>query len=701
MIRRDKAKKQHEVRQGTLRRLARDESGNVMIIMAAAIIPILAIVGGATDMSRIYMAKTRLQSACDAGVLAGRRAIPGTVYTQAARDRAQNIFNFNFPDGAMTAENIVFTTQANATLEVSGNASLTLPTTIMTAFGFEDTNISVTCNADIQVPNIDIMMVLDVTGSMSRCPDGNNIGIDGCVANNSRIVNLRSAVRNFYNTLEIERVNSPRSVFRYGFVPYSQTVNASQIFTQSPVAASGQLGLDNIADTHTYQSRVANFATPQITPVLDRPSGSPTIDYETYSKVGSNISATTTPLATPTPTPMSSGDCDNYEINNTFTIDNGTNSGTVFNPSVSGNTVFVQGSTYSSAPPTTGDYSRIIYSAATSRTGWNNGNNEGNYRNCTRKRTIQAFRESNRTVFKFTNWIYRPVNYDTSQYKNNIGLRYTSAINTNTASVQVSGIYDMFNLARVPNQTGLTTSTATWNGCLEERPTVSSTSFSPVPDGAFDLDFTTAGTNANTRWRPMMSSLVFQRADQNEVTTTTSIGSIPSFCPAPMRNLAVINREQLDNILDGLQPIGQTYHDSGMIWGTRLLSRNGMFAYRNQLGPNGGQISRNIIFMTDGSMEPREFAYSSYGIESVDRRITNGDTGITLTQYHNRRFQAMCVAARNDGISIWVIAFGTALTQNLIDCADPGRSFAATDAATLNDRFKRIAEDIADLRLTQ
>jgi Flp pilus assembly protein TadG len=701
MIRRDKAKKQPEVRQGTLQRLARDESGNVMIIMAAAIIPLLAIVGSATDMSRVYMAKTRLQSACDAGVLAGRRAIPGRVYTTAARDRAQNVFNFNFPDGAMTAGNIVFTTQASATLEVSGRASLTLPNTIMTAFGFEDTNISVTCNADIQAPNIDTMLVLDVTGSMARCPDGFLVGSGGCVGTNTRIVGLRAAVLNFYDTMELERLNSPRSVFRYGFVPYSQTVNASRIFTQNPDATIGQLGLGNIADAHTYQSRVANFATPQTITTAASPTGAPTINYETYSKVGSNISTTTTPLATPAPTPMSSGDCDNYEINNTFTIDNGTNSGTVFNPSVSGTTVFVQGSTYSSAPPTTGNYSRIVYSAATSRTGWNNGNNEGNYRICTRMRTIQEFKESTRNVFKFTNWIYRPVNYDTSQYKNNIGLRYTSNITPATASVEVPGVYDMFNLARVPDQTGLTTSATFWNGCLEERPTVAETNFSPIPAAAFDLDFISAGTDENTRWRPMMSSLVFQRPDQNEVITTASSSPVVSACPAPMRNLAVINRAELTTIVNGLQPVGQTYHDSGMIWGMRLLSRNGMFADRNQLGPNGGQISRNIIFMTDGAMEPRANAYSSYGLEGVDRRITNGDESITLTEYHNRRFQAMCDAARNDGINIWVIAFGLALTPNLTSCADPGRAFAATDAASLNARFRQIAQSIADLRLTQ
>jgi Flp pilus assembly protein TadG len=699
MIRRHKAPKQPKLQQGTLRRLARDESGNVMIIMAAAIIPLLAIVGGATDMSRVYMAKTRLQSACDAGVLAGRRAIPGTVYTQAARDRAQNIFNFNFPDGAMTAENIVFTTQANATLEVSGRASLRLPNTIMTAFGFDNTNISVTCNADIQVPNIDIMMVLDVTGSMAWCPNGSNVGVNGCTAANTRIVNLRAAVLNFYDTMELERINSPRSVFRYGFVPYSQSVNVSQIFTASPV--DGQLPLDNIADATTYQSRVANFATPETitTPVV--PVGPPTIDYETYVKGGTLTHTSSTPPTPSSATPMSYVDCQGYETNTTFTIDYGTNAGTTFSPSVEGSPLYLQGSTYSTTAPATGNYKRIIYTPATSRSGWSNVNDPVNYRTCTRKRQIQSFEGTTSTVFRFTNWIYRPVTYDTSQYKNRNNLRYISAINTTTASVDVPGLYDPVSLANLPRQTGFSASNAAWNGCIEERTTVAATNFTPVPAGAFDLDFRLPGTDQNTRWRPMINGLVWRRANQNESTTTSSPSPEQSVCPAPMQNLAVVDRARVNTIMNGLQPNGNTYHDSGMIWGHRLISRNGIFANRNQLGPNGGQISRNIIFMTDGEMAPLNFIYANYGIETVDRRVTGGNTTISLTEYHNRRFQAMCDAARDDGINIWVIAFGLELTPNLRNCADPGRSFAANNAATLNARFRQIAQGIADLRLTQ
>ena len=58
---------------GLFARLARDAAGNTLAIVAASIAPILAMVGGGVDMGRSYLAESRLQQACDAGVLAARK----------------------------------------------------------------------------------------------------------------------------------------------------------------------------------------------------------------------------------------------------------------------------------------------------------------------------------------------------------------------------------------------------------------------------------------------------------------------------------------------------------------------------------------------------------------------------------------------------------------------------------------------------
>lgn len=60
-----------------LTRLRHDTAGNTIAIVAAGIIPLAGMIGGAVDMSRLYLTKTRLQQACDAGALAGRKAMGG------------------------------------------------------------------------------------------------------------------------------------------------------------------------------------------------------------------------------------------------------------------------------------------------------------------------------------------------------------------------------------------------------------------------------------------------------------------------------------------------------------------------------------------------------------------------------------------------------------------------------------------------
>ncbi|MEO1648193.1 MAG: pilus assembly protein TadG-related protein, partial [Pseudomonadota bacterium] len=60
---------------GFLTELLKDSRANTIAIGAAAMVPLLAMVGGAVDASRYYMTETRLQAACDAGALAARRAM--------------------------------------------------------------------------------------------------------------------------------------------------------------------------------------------------------------------------------------------------------------------------------------------------------------------------------------------------------------------------------------------------------------------------------------------------------------------------------------------------------------------------------------------------------------------------------------------------------------------------------------------------
>ena len=79
-------------------RLARNERGNTMAVIAGAIIPLAAVFGGGLDVARAHLAQSRLSQACDAAALAGRRAMT-TEDIETAKPEANKFFNFNFPQG--------------------------------------------------------------------------------------------------------------------------------------------------------------------------------------------------------------------------------------------------------------------------------------------------------------------------------------------------------------------------------------------------------------------------------------------------------------------------------------------------------------------------------------------------------------------------------------------------------------------------
>src|SRR5215210_7774649 len=84
---------------GWLARLARDQKGNTLAMVGAALLPLSAMIGSGVDMSRAYMAKHRLQAACDSAALAGRRAMVNDTLTSTVTSEATKFFNFNFPQG--------------------------------------------------------------------------------------------------------------------------------------------------------------------------------------------------------------------------------------------------------------------------------------------------------------------------------------------------------------------------------------------------------------------------------------------------------------------------------------------------------------------------------------------------------------------------------------------------------------------------
>jgi hypothetical protein len=221
-----------------MRKLARESGGNTLAMIAVALFPLLALTGGAIDMGRGYLAETRLQQACDAAVLAARKRLgtspaAGGVIPADVAEVGNRFFNSNFADGSYATTDRTFTLTLEGDFSMTGEASVVVPTMVMGMFGFQQLDVSATCGSQVGMSNTDVMMVLDVTGSMMETnPEDSE----------PRITELKQTVRSFYDQLEAAKAAGAR--VRYGFVPYATNVNA------------GGLLLDDwVTDTWTYQSR--------------------------------------------------------------------------------------------------------------------------------------------------------------------------------------------------------------------------------------------------------------------------------------------------------------------------------------------------------------------------------------------------------------------------------------------------------------
>ncbi|WP_432200415.1 Tad domain-containing protein [Erythrobacter sp. W53] len=635
-------------------------------LTAAAVFVLAGLVGGGVDMSRAYMVQNRLQNACDLAVLAGRREVDTNGFDTAAQQATNNYFNVNFQNESGTSGTTFTPTTPNNGQTVNGAASTNLNTTIMNLFGFEELPLSVTCTATMSVGNSDVIMVLDTTGSMDWDIAGNTTTVDA----DRRITALQGAMQSFYTTLDNATTGTGARI-RYGFVPYSQTVNVGHL-----------LQPNWLVDNRTIESRRPIFEDSIITIVTG---------YE--------------PPVTTTQTTNENFDSGNWYIvsgsyrnrnqcqNNQPADSAYTNSGS----STTQNETFVDAEENRITRVST-----VQPQTRTDYTCWRRRNQEWYViaRTQTRDRvtattTTEEAIKAEITTTEFDRWQYEERNFDLSGYKTGSPIVFPNADEDAALGIQNGD-----------------NETYTWGGCIEERDTVSadtitfSTLMGLQPAGLNDVEIDATPTNDATRWKPMLEEMSYFRttSDGRFITRAdTSERGLKSqtACPAQSQLLSTMTQAQFDAVVNSLDPEGGTYHSIGMIWGTRLSSPQGLFAANvNQAAPNRGNVARHIIFMTDGVMDTSIVSHNAWGVELYDQFIT--DDGINdRNERQFERFQAACQIARSKGIRVWVVAFATALTTELEQCASTDSSFTAANAAQLETAFQEIARDVGELRVTQ
>ncbi|GLV21281.1 hypothetical protein TomMM35A_11390 [Sphingobium sp. TomMM35A] len=681
---------------GFMSRLAHDQNGNILAMTAAAVIPMMGLVGGSLDAARLYTVKSRLQAACDAGALAGRRVMGSGRWTDnngRPNTTAISTFDLNFASNFFGSENRTRTfTEADGT--VTGSASADVPMTLMRIFGIPTKTVNVSCEGQMRIPNTDVMFVLDNSGSMDYPIPDDITGL-------KKMAGLQLAIRCFYEALARENITdvsaeqcgatsdptgdlSSQVQLRFGFVNYDNMVNVGRLLPD-----------DYFVDRWTYQSREATTQVVQTwaTSAADAFNWS-TISYTPdgysnpafYSSAWEVVTGSTVTMAdgsTFTKQNLQAGNSTACSALNIFgSYDQiigvqetyGSWSTTNYTATTNDPAVY---------PASSQDLNASSTRTATVKTGFRyryfkNGSNFGcwleksSFLNSdyepkwTQARTGTTRRSIIWTPYnQIISWTYKPREFDISGLKTATSWPKTVALDVgevSTANVKLSGSSTAAKI-KIP-----ATVTARWDGCIEERKTFKNVDGNPADDwlnypsspaDAIDMniDLVPSTWDDDTRWKPILHNIVWGRKETLTGTTwggnfTTAWVSATPFtsgslstnlgnntCVAASRKLLSYDgrngnqsASDFSNYVGTLAPHNNTYHDIGLLWGARLMSPTGIFRSENETTPGGAQIQRHMIFMTDGATANEQNNYASYGLEWWDRRQVD-PTGLTESQY--------------------------------------------------------------------
>jgi len=152
-------------------RFRKDQRGNIAVIFAIALLPILSFMGAAVDYSRANRARSSMQAAMDStALMVSKDLSQGLITTAQVTTKAQSYFNGLYTD----AEAPVLTLNAtytpgsgntSSTVQVTGSGNIT--TVFMKIAGFPTMGFNTASTATWGASLLRVALVLDNTGSMT------------------------------------------------------------------------------------------------------------------------------------------------------------------------------------------------------------------------------------------------------------------------------------------------------------------------------------------------------------------------------------------------------------------------------------------------------------------------------------------------------------------------------------------------------
>lgn len=182
----------------------RDERGNVAMKFAIALMPLVMLIGSTIDLSLASKNKAEAQAMLDNALLATYSNSASYDSIEAAQAALQKIIAAYGIDKSFNLTNVTLSENADGFI---AKASFSSPTNFGGIFGIKNINGSVSSQVSITKSNLEIVFVLDNSGSM--------LG--------TRLDDLQSAVKN-----TIDRFSGLSAKFasvKMGVVPFSSIVN--------------------------------------------------------------------------------------------------------------------------------------------------------------------------------------------------------------------------------------------------------------------------------------------------------------------------------------------------------------------------------------------------------------------------------------------------------------------------------------------
>lgn len=150
-------------------------------------------------------------------------------------------------------------------------------------------------------------------------------------------------------------------------------------------------------------------------------------------------------------------------------------------------------------------------------------------------------------------------------------------------------------------------------------------------------------------------------------------------------------KSDLLNHINAMKPEGETYIPAGVVWGWRAISMKAPF--NEGKNPSTSQVEKIMVLMTDGDNQVSA---------SLPNHPYHWNNDIAEA---NDWTETACTNAKNDGITVYTISFGTGIateTKNLLtNCATSTQHyFDAKSSAELNNAFIAILNKIGQMRLS-